>query len=70
MDAYRTMVNYTEARRHQPLNEANFGKLLHKVFPDVQKIRKTEDGRRKYFYVGLKWRDDTPPDECPTPMGI
>jgi len=70
MDVYRSMVNYFEARGHQPLNESNFGKLLRSVFPNVQKIRKTKDGRRKYFYVGLKWRDDTPPDECPTPMGI
>lgn len=70
MDVYRAMKGYFEACGHQPLNNSNFGKMIFNVFTKVKKIRKTTHGRRKYFYAGLKWRDDTPPDAGAVPLGF
>lgn len=53
-DVYKDYETWCEQNGFRPLNSANFGKEIKRVFPDTVKTRKREDDSRISVYSGLK----------------
>lgn len=70
LEVYEHFESHFKARGHRRvLTDVAFGKALRNVFPQIQRVKRTIQGRREYRYAGLKWLKNVPPPTA-VPMGI
>ncbi|KAL4216656.1 hypothetical protein ACF0H5_024379 [Mactra antiquata] len=64
-DVYDEYRQYCEQHELRPLCNADFGKMMKQVFPDINTRRLGQRGQSRYFYGGLRKRLEHPPPTLP-----